>query len=93
MLHRILSLLILLILWEDSASWEASLDLQGHALYPRWSLVLGTWRSLDWRFASVTYPSSSVGLLYLWSADSIRKGTANGLEGALGEDEILVCSR
>ena len=27
----------------------------------------------------------SVGLLYLWSADSIRKGTANGLEGALGE--------
>ena len=26
----------------------------------------------------------SVGLLYLWSADSIRKGTANGLEGALG---------
>lgn len=27
---------------------------------------------------------SSVGLLYLWSADSIRKGTANGLEAALG---------
>lgn len=26
----------------------------------------------------------SVGLLYLWSADSVRKGTANGLEGALG---------
>ena len=29
--------------------------------------------------------ASSVGLLYLWSADSIRKGTANGLEGALGQ--------
>lgn len=27
----------------------------------------------------------SVGLLYLWSAESIRKGTHNGLEGALGE--------
>ena len=27
---------------------------------------------------------SSVGLLFLWSADSIRKGTPNGLEGAFG---------
>ncbi len=27
---------------------------------------------------------TSVGALYLWSADSIRKGTNNGLEGALG---------
>ncbi|KAJ3019041.1 hypothetical protein NUW54_g187 [Trametes sanguinea] len=26
-----------------------------------------------------------VGALYLWSADSLRKGTANGLEAALGE--------
>ena len=26
----------------------------------------------------------SVGLLFLWSADSIRKGTPNGLEGAFG---------
>ena len=25
-----------------------------------------------------------MGLLFLWSADSIRKGTPNGLEGALG---------
>jgi uncharacterized membrane protein (UPF0136 family) len=33
---------------------------------------------------------SSVGLLYLWSADSIRKGTPNGLEGAVGE---VVCPR
>ena len=24
-------------------------------------------------------------MLYLWSADAIRKGTHNGLEGALGE--------
>jgi len=32
--------------------------------------------------------SSSVGLLYLWSADSIRKGTSNGLEGALGKCRI-----
>lgn len=27
----------------------------------------------------------SVGLLYLWSADAIRKGTANGLEAAFGQ--------
>jgi uncharacterized membrane protein (UPF0136 family) len=27
---------------------------------------------------------SSVGLLFLWSADVIRKGAPNGLEGALG---------
>ena len=30
------------------------------------------------------YRIISVGALYLWSADSIRKGTANGLETALG---------
>ncbi|TFK39955.1 transmembrane proteins 14C-domain-containing protein [Crucibulum laeve] len=33
-----------------------------------------------------------VGLLYLWSADSIRKGTANGLEGALGASALLFLS-
>ncbi|KIP02686.1 hypothetical protein PHLGIDRAFT_78763, partial [Phlebiopsis gigantea 11061_1 CR5-6] len=33
-----------------------------------------------------------VGLLYLWSADSIRRGTANGLEGALGASAILLLS-
>ncbi|EPQ56614.1 hypothetical protein GLOTRDRAFT_110863 [Gloeophyllum trabeum ATCC 11539] len=33
-----------------------------------------------------------VGLLYLWSADSIRKGTANGLEGALGASALLLLS-
>ncbi|KAI5124277.1 hypothetical protein M0805_005124 [Coniferiporia weirii] len=33
-----------------------------------------------------------VGLLYLWSADSIRKGTANGLETALGASAILLLS-
>jgi len=32
------------------------------------------------------YLQSSVGLLFLWSADSIRKGTPNGLEGAFGMD-------
>jgi hypothetical protein len=32
--------------------------------------------------------SHSVGLLYLWSADNIRKGTPNGLEGALGKPQI-----
>lgn len=31
----------------------------------------------------------SVGLLYLWSADAIRKGAPNGLEGALGEFEFV----
>ncbi|KAF9054436.1 transmembrane proteins 14C-domain-containing protein, partial [Panaeolus papilionaceus] len=34
----------------------------------------------------------SVGLLYLWSADSIRKGTANGLEAALGASALLFLS-
>ncbi|KJA28141.1 hypothetical protein HYPSUDRAFT_130089, partial [Hypholoma sublateritium FD-334 SS-4] len=33
-----------------------------------------------------------VGLLYLWSADSIRKGTSNGLEGALGASTLLLLS-
>ncbi|KDR80580.1 hypothetical protein GALMADRAFT_60688, partial [Galerina marginata CBS 339.88] len=33
-----------------------------------------------------------VGLLYLWSADSIRKGTPNGLEGALGASAVLLLS-
>lgn len=36
------------------------------------------------KFVWKAYSVLSVGLLYLWSADSIRKGTANGLEGALG---------
>jgi len=34
----------------------------------------------------------SVGLLYLWSADRIRKGTPNGLEGAIGASAILLLS-
>lgn len=29
--------------------------------------------------------STSVGLLYLWSAETIRRGTPYGIEGALGE--------
>ncbi|EJD07607.1 uncharacterized protein FOMMEDRAFT_16251 [Fomitiporia mediterranea MF3/22] len=33
-----------------------------------------------------------VGLLYLWSAEAIRKGTANGLEAALGASAILLLS-
>ncbi|KDQ61338.1 hypothetical protein JAAARDRAFT_149982 [Jaapia argillacea MUCL 33604] len=33
-----------------------------------------------------------VGLLYLWSADSIRKGTPNGLEAALGASALLLLS-
>jgi len=33
-----------------------------------------------------------VGLLYLWSADNIRKGTPNGLEGALGASALLFLS-
>jgi len=33
-----------------------------------------------------------VGVLYLWSADSIRKGTANGLEAALGASALLLLS-
>ena len=34
---------------------------------------------------TLVFADASVGALYLWSADSIRKGTANGLEAALGE--------
>ncbi|EMD39277.1 hypothetical protein CERSUDRAFT_112929 [Gelatoporia subvermispora B] len=34
----------------------------------------------------------SVGLLYLWSADSIRRGAGNGLEGALGASALLLLS-
>jgi len=33
-----------------------------------------------------------VGLLFLWSADSIRKGTPNGLEGAFGASALLLLS-
>ncbi|KAJ3536082.1 hypothetical protein NMY22_g6192 [Coprinellus aureogranulatus] len=33
-----------------------------------------------------------VGLLYLWSADAIRKGTNNGIEGALGASALLLLS-
>ncbi|KAJ7576905.1 transmembrane proteins 14C-domain-containing protein, partial [Mycena floridula] len=35
---------------------------------------------------------SLVGALYLWSGDSIRKGTPNGLEVALGASAILLLS-
>ncbi|EKM75020.1 hypothetical protein AGABI1DRAFT_116595 [Agaricus bisporus var. burnettii JB137-S8] len=33
-----------------------------------------------------------VGLLFLWSAESIRKGTNGGLEGALGASALLFLS-
>ncbi|KAL0573428.1 hypothetical protein V5O48_008522 [Marasmius crinis-equi] len=33
-----------------------------------------------------------VGALYLWSADSIRKGTPNGIEAALGASALLFFS-
>ncbi|KAF9078243.1 transmembrane proteins 14C-domain-containing protein [Rhodocollybia butyracea] len=43
-----------------------------------------------------SYPSIiaglGVGALYLWSADNIRKGTSNGLEGALGASALLLLS-
>ncbi|KZT43259.1 hypothetical protein SISSUDRAFT_1058023 [Sistotremastrum suecicum HHB10207 ss-3] len=34
----------------------------------------------------------SVGLLYLWSADTMRKGAPNGVEGALGASAVLLLS-
>ncbi|OJT09776.1 hypothetical protein TRAPUB_13735 [Trametes pubescens] len=40
----------------------------------------------------LTTPNHSVGVLYLWSGDAIRKGTANGLEAALGASAILLLS-
>ncbi|KAH6916010.1 transmembrane proteins 14C-domain-containing protein [Coprinopsis sp. MPI-PUGE-AT-0042] len=33
-----------------------------------------------------------VGVLYLWSANAIRNGTHNGVEGALGASAILFLS-
>ncbi|EIN09654.1 hypothetical protein PUNSTDRAFT_143143 [Punctularia strigosozonata HHB-11173 SS5] len=33
-----------------------------------------------------------VGALYLWSAETIRKGESNGLEGALGASALLLLS-
>lgn len=33
-----------------------------------------------------------VGLLYLWSAEAIKKGHSNGLEGALGASALLLLS-
>jgi len=51
------------------------------------SLVAGVGRVLFPHSISIhrITNTSSVGILYLWSADAIRKGTHNGLEGALGE--------
>lgn len=72
--------------WELYASWGEFLASQGHALCLRWLLVLGE-LCLS-RLPQHLNPRSSVGLLYLWSADSIRKGTSNGLEGALGKHQI-----
>lgn len=46
---------------------------------------------MSWASALEPYGSlitHSVGLLFLWSAESIRKGTHGGLEGALGESPI-----
>ncbi|KAF8587836.1 hypothetical protein K439DRAFT_1407012 [Ramaria rubella] len=34
----------------------------------------------------------SVGVLYLWSADRIRKGTHNGIEGAIAASAVLFLS-
>jgi len=34
----------------------------------------------------------SVGLLYLWSANAIRVGAPNGVQGALGASAILLLS-
>ncbi len=80
------SLPILHTEWECSASWEASVGLHGRALYRRWSPVLGASGPCCKVISAAVDPVVlSVGLLYLWSADSIRKGTSNGLEGALGE--------
>ncbi|KIJ61959.1 hypothetical protein HYDPIDRAFT_136812 [Hydnomerulius pinastri MD-312] len=34
----------------------------------------------------------SVGLLYIWSAEQIKKGAPNGIEGALGASALLLLS-
>ncbi|KAI0730708.1 hypothetical protein C8Q76DRAFT_690745 [Earliella scabrosa] len=55
------------------------------------SLVAGVgWTESSQENASS--PPCSVGALYLYSADSIRKGTANGLELALGASALLLLS-
>ncbi|KAL1941293.1 hypothetical protein VTO73DRAFT_7505 [Trametes versicolor] len=40
----------------------------------------------------LTAHNYSVGVLYLWSGDAIRKGTANGLEAAFGASALLLLS-
>lgn len=37
----------------------------------------------------LTAHNYSVGVLYLWSGDAIRKGTANGLEAAFGKSRSV----
>jgi len=45
--------------------------------------------TLDHPNLAATASSCSVGALYLYSGDSIRKHTANGLETALGEHLLV----
>ena len=70
--------------WEVSVLLEDWLGSQGHDPFLRWSLVSGRTIYLLYFFLRCQSFVSSVGLLFLWSADSIRKGTPNGLEGAFG---------
>ncbi|OCH91498.1 hypothetical protein OBBRIDRAFT_521910 [Obba rivulosa] len=49
-------------------------------------------RSIPSLVAGVGPGTCSVGILYLWSADSIRKGTGSGLEAALGASALLLLS-
>lgn len=77
--------------WEVSVLLEGWLGTRGHGLFLRWSLVLGKKIHIPSLFLSPSdnHFVSSVGLLFLWSADSIRKGTPNGLEGAFGMNNTL----
>lgn len=70
--------------WAVSVSSAASLGMQELVRFLRSLLVSGESRpgNIKACFCELLY--SSVGLLFLWSAEVIRKGAPNGLEGALG---------
>lgn len=81
------SLLILHILWEVYVWWEVLQGSQNRVPSLPWSRVSGALSQIPLTHSLKKAPllHFSVGLLYLWSADSIRKGTPNGLEAALGK--------
>jgi uncharacterized membrane protein (UPF0136 family) len=78
--------------WAASALSAASLDMQKLDQFLHSSQVSGESFSSIIRACFCELLHSSVGLLFLWSADVIRKGAPNGLEGALGTSPFFKSS-